>query len=101
MRHFRSETIFNKNRNTKTIKESKTSLWTFLEKPLRKRPILQNVYVKNVRDNKTFYKTLKQFLAKGLSSNKLMLVVKTITLSEVTPEFASLMNKYLTKLWNN
>ena len=63
-----------------------------------KKDYFQKLNVKDLTDNKTFWKTIKPFLSnKGLNSNKLMLREKNVLVAD-EKALATLMNNYFVNI---
>ena len=71
----------------------------FTEK--QKKEYFESINVKDLNDNKKFWKTIKPFFSnKGLNTNKLMLIEKNSLISEVSV-LAKTMGQYFTISQNN
>ena len=72
----------------------------FLCKPFKKnkKEYFENINVKDINDNKKFWKTIKPFFSnKGLNTNKLMLIENNNLISEESV-LANTMNQYFTNI---
>ena len=99
MLRYRLKDVFNKNRTPKTWDSCKKTA-QFLCKPFKKnkKEHFENINVKDINDNKKFWKTIKPFFSnKGLNTNKLMLIEDNNLISEESV-LAYRMNQYFTNL---
>ena len=63
-----------------------------------KKEYFENINVKDINDNKNFWKTIKPFFSnKGLNTNKLMIIEKNNPISEESI-LANTMNQYFTSI---
>ena len=70
-------------------------------KEKQKKEYFESINVKDLNDNKKFWKTIKPFFSnKGLNTNKLMLIEKNSLISEVSV-LAKTMGQYFTISQNN
>ena len=96
MHRSKLKNIYNKNRtdvNWASFKKQRNFCVTLLRRT--KKEYFQNLNVKDLSDNKTFWKTIKPYFSKkGLNSNKMLLKEKgELVLDE--KQLASIMNKLL------
>ena len=96
MHRSKLKNIYNKNRtdvNWANYKKQRNFCVTLLRRT--KKEYFQNLNVKDLSDNKTFWKTIKPYFSKkGLNSNKMLLKEKgELVLDE--KQLASIMNKLL------
>ena len=99
MHRSRLKNVFNKNRTTKTYDSNKKQ-HNFSVNLLRKtkKEYFENINVKDINDNKKFWKTIKPFFSnKGLNTNKLMLIENNNLISEESV-LANTMNQYFTNI---
>ena len=95
----RLKNVFNKSRTPKTwdsFKKQRNFCVNLLRKT--KKEYFENTNVKDINDNKKFWKTIKPFFSnKGLNTNKLMIIAKNNLISE---EYilANTMNQYFTSI---
>ena len=95
----RLKNVFNKSRTPKTwdsYKKQRNFCVNLLRKT--KKEYFENTNVKDINDNKKFWKTIKPFFSnKGLNTNKLMIIAKNNLISE---EYilANTMNQYFTSI---
>ena len=95
----RLKNVFNKNRTPKKCSSYKKQR-NFCVKLLRKtkKKYFENINVKDINDNKKFWKTIKPFFSnKGLNTNKLMLIENNNLISEESV-LANTMNQYFTNI---
>ena len=70
-------------------------------KEKQKKEYFESINIKDLNDNKKFWKTIKPFFSnKGLNTNKLMLIEKNSLISEVSV-LAKTMGQYFTISQNN
>ena len=66
-----------------------------------KRSYFEQINIKDIRENKKFWKTIKPFFRnKGINSNKLMLIENDKLISE-EPLIARIVNEYFTNITKN
>ena len=83
MQRSRLKNVFNKSRTPKTwdsYKKQRNFCLNLLRKT--KKEDFENISVKDINDNKKFWKTIKPFFNKGLNTNKLMIIEKNNLISE-------------------
>ena len=99
MHRSRLKNVFNKNRTPKTwdsYKKQRNFCVNLLRKT--KKEYFENINVKDINDNKKFWKTIKSFFSnKGLNTNKLMLIEYNNLISEESV-LANTMNQYFTNI---
>ena len=87
MHRSRLKNVFNKNRTPKTwdsYKKQRNFCVNLLRKT--KKEYFENINVKDINDNKKFWKTIKPFFSnKGLNTNKLMLIENNNLTSRICP----------------
>ena len=99
MHRSRLKNVFNKSRTPKTwdsYKKQRNFFVNLLRKT--KKEYFENINVKDINDNKRFWKTIKPFFSnKGLNTNKLMIIEKNNLISEESI-LANTMNQYFTSI---
>ena len=99
MHRSRLKNVFNKNRTPKnwdSYKKQRNFCVNLLRKT--KKEYLENINVKDINDNKKFWKTIKPFVSnKGLNTNKSMIIEKNNLISEESI-LANTMNQYFTSI---
>ena len=102
MRGSRLKNIYNKTRspeNWDNYKKQRNFCVDLLRKT--KRSYFEQINIKDIRENKKFWKTIKPFFRnKGINSNKLMLIENDKLISE-EPLLARIMNEYFTNITKN
>ena len=100
MHRSRLKIVFNKSRTPKTwdsYKKQRNFCVNLLRKT-KKKEYFENINVKDIHDNKKFWKTIKPFFSnKGLNTNKLMIIEKNNLISEKSI-LANTMNQYFTSI---